>query len=149
MDFQWKIQKIEIFEKSKNRNFFDFPKIFNENFWFFDFSIFRKFRFFQIFIENPMKILIFRENSGAKNLQLQIDLSPKLRTMSCKSQDFLCEQVWFFFRTCQKKSLRLRFSATQLCLALRESTYEGTCARKILVRETLRDGAFKQTVFMA
>ena len=84
--FSMKISKIRNFrkiEKSKNRNFFieNFRKIENlkiENLDF-RFSIFQKFRFFEIFIENPMKILIFRENSGAKNLQLQIDLSPKLR----------------------------------------------------------------------
>ena len=73
---------------SKNRNFrknrkIEKFKIFVDffrkigNFLIFRFS--RKFRFFEIFIENPMKILIFRENSGAKNLQLQNHLTPKLR----------------------------------------------------------------------
>ena len=53
-----------------------FLKIFDEKSIF---RFFRKFRFFEIFIENPMEILIFREIFGVKNLQLQNDLQPKLR----------------------------------------------------------------------
>ena len=55
-----KISKIEIFEKIEK------SKIFPQK------SKNRDFRFFEISIENPMKIFIFRENSELKKLQLQI-----------------------------------------------------------------------------
>ena len=57
--FSMKISKIENLE--------NFPKKSGK-------SKNRDFRFFEIFIENPMKIFIFRENSELKNLQLQIAL---------------------------------------------------------------------------
>ena len=59
LDFQWKIQKIEIFEKSKIEKikiFIDFPRKITI-FSIFDF--FENFDFFEFFIENPMKIYIF------------------------------------------------------------------------------------------
>ena len=78
LDFQWKIQKIEIFEKiEKSKKDFSL-KIFEKS----EKSIFRfspKISIFWFFHWKSNEILIFRENSGAKNLQLQIDLSPKLR----------------------------------------------------------------------
>ena len=70
-----KISKNRFFRKNrkieKSKNFVEnFRKIEKNPI----FRFFRKFRFFEIFIENPMEILIFRENFGTKNLQLQIAL---------------------------------------------------------------------------
>ena len=50
-----------LFENRKIQNFIE---NFSENLDFSIFWFFRKFRFFEIFIENPMKILIFRGISG-------------------------------------------------------------------------------------
>ena len=95
----WKIFIGFSMKISKNRKFSKNRKIENRDFRFsdfrfFDFSIFRffrKLRFFEIFIENPMKILIFWRDFGPIpeiwRSQLQNDLARKLGW----------HRIWIFF----------------------------------------------------
>ena len=127
LDFQWKIRKIDFFEKFEKSKIWKFPLIFFEKSRFFRFLIFSKISIFLIFHWK------FNENfgvfAGFSGLKDSTSNRPKKNSRHTYTDSFFLWTRTNINIQLPEKSSLWWISATQAHLALREPTYWGSCVR--------------------